>query len=124
MLADMIRTEDIDDQIESALQLLDMIRDVRSAISRLPIGTGAHQDGVLGESERLGAEPERSIFFDDQIALAKRGQDRVDQSRVQQIEFVGINVEADFQTLASPPDVAHDGFHSRRAEYFKLGDVD
>ena len=56
MLGDMIGAEDVDDQVETALQLLDVIGDVGRAISRLLVGSGAHQHRILGKSKRLAAQ--------------------------------------------------------------------
>ena len=57
MLGNMVGAKNIDDQIESALQLLDVIRDVGRAIDRVSVVAGAHQHAIFRKSERLGPQP-------------------------------------------------------------------
>ena len=64
MLGDVIGAEDVDDQVEAALELLDVIGDVGRAISRLLVGAGAHEHRVLGKSERLAAQPDGAVLLE------------------------------------------------------------
>src|SRR5215469_11263714 len=95
MLGDMIGAEHVDDQSKAALELLDVISDVGRAISRLAVGTGAHEHGILGESERFAAQISRAVLLERETAIAKTGEHPLDQAGFEQIEFIGENVEAD-----------------------------
>ena len=70
MLGDMIGAEDVDDQVETALELLDVIRDVGRAISRLLVGAGAHQHRVFGQSERLAAQLDCAVLLEGETLVA------------------------------------------------------
>ena len=81
MLGDMIGAEHVDDQIEAALELLDVIRDVGRAISRLLVGAGAHQHRVFRKAERLAAQIDCAILLERQARVAERLEHLVDLRR-------------------------------------------
>ena len=123
VLGNVVGAEHIDDQIEAALQLVDMIGDIGGAIDRLAIGPGTDQNAVLGQSKRLAAKPHRALVFGDQPALAQTFDHRINLAVANEIELVGEDVETDSQFSAGFVDVREDRFLGRGAEDLEVGIV-
>ena len=119
MLGDMVGAENVDHAVEAAPQLLDMIGDVGRAIGRLASRPRAHQHAILGQPQRLAAQPHRAVVVGDKAALAQALDHRVDLAAADQIEFVGVDVEADAQALAGAADVGKDRLLGWRAKDFR-----
>ena len=57
MFRDMVGTEHVDYQVIAGLKLLDMVRDVRSAIGGLALRTGPYQYLVFGQADGSAKQP-------------------------------------------------------------------
>src|SRR5262249_61820036 len=56
-------------------------------------------------SDRLAPQPGRPVLLNQKVPLAQRREDTIDFTRLHQVEFVGEDIEADTETIASAFDV-------------------
>ena len=69
-VAVMIGAPDVDDAVEPAVVLVDVVRDVGHEIGEAPVGLPQHP--VLVVAEVRGAEPERAVGLEREPALGER----------------------------------------------------
>src|SRR5215469_4293153 len=63
MFGNMVGTKHVDYQVVAGLQLLDMVRNVRGPVGRLPVRTGTYQYLIFGQPDGTATQPERAVTF-------------------------------------------------------------
>ncbi len=121
VLGDVIGAEDVHDQIETALELLDVIGDVGRAISRLTSGPERTSTASLGSPSGSPRRPYSAVLLEGEAGVVQSLQDIFNLARVEEIKLVGEDVEADSEARAGLIDVGEDGFDSHRAESLEIG---
>src|SRR5207302_7100506 len=120
MLRDMIGAEYIDDRIESTLQLVDVIGDVRRPISRLALRSRANQDFVLGQPQRFPAQPDRAVFLDGQPFRAQALDDLGNLTAPNEFELVREDIELNAEPLARGANLGKDRIDRGRAKQIEI----
>src|SRR6202035_1421094 len=69
----------------------------------------------------LAAQEYRAVLLEGEAGVVQSLQDIVNLARVEEIELVGEDVEADSESRAGLIDVGEDGFDSHRAENLEIG---
>ncbi len=121
VLGDMVGAEHVDNQIEAAPELVDMVGDIGRAIDRLVRRARTDQHAILGQSERLALEPDRTVVFGDQAALAQSRDRGVDLAVADEVELVSEHVEPDLQVGAGLMDFREDRLLRGGAENLEVG---
>src|SRR5215472_5678909 len=114
VLGYMVGAENVDNDIESASELFDVVGDIGRAIRWLARPSRPHQHEILRQSQRLASKPYRTLIFAYQPAGAEPLDNRIYLAAANQVEFVREYIEANTQPLASVSYIGKYRFFGRR----------
>ena len=77
----------------------------------------------MGSPSGSPAKPHRAVVLGDKASFAQALDHRVDLAAADEVEFVGVDVEADTEALAGAADVGEDRVFGRCAKNFQIGRV-
>ena len=129
---DVVGPEDVEDEVEAALELVEVVGDVRQAVGRL--AGRLDEDRVdallplprgLGLAQRRGLEPRRAVALEGQVAGLELADDLPDGVVLVEVALVELAVHLDAQAPERALDVGEDGVRRRvaeRAELVALGE--